>query len=251
MKNLITNEDKSLFISELSRIFTLNKMEKYLNSETEQMFFLLAKLLTEFNAHTNLTAITDIKGVILRHFVDSLTAEPCIPQGARLIDIGTGGGFPTLPLAVVRPDVNFTAVDSTAKKLAFSELASSALGLSNVSVKVGRAEELARDPSLREQFDLVCARAVAPLNILCELCLPFAKVGGKFVPLKGSGAEDELRGAENAIKILGGGSVRLIPCGITEDGVKFESRAVIEIEKRSSTDKKYPRIYGQIKSKPL
>lgn len=251
MKNIITDNDKNLFISELRRIFSLNKIEKYLNSEKEQMFFSLTKMLTEFNAHTNLTAITDINGVILRHFVDSLTAEPYIPQGARLVDVGTGGGFPTLPLAIVRPDVSFTAIDSTAKKLAFSELVSSSLGLSNVCVKIGRAEELSRDAALRERFDVACARAVAPLNILCELCLPFVKVGGKFVSLKGSGAEDELKSAENAIKILGGGLSRRVSCGITEDGEAFESRAVIEICKLSGTDARYPRAFGQIKSKPL
>lgn len=251
MKNIITDNDKNLFISELRRIFSLNKMEKYLNAEKEQMFFSLAKMLTEFNAHTNLTAITDINGVILRHFVDSLTAEPYIPRGARLVDVGTGGGFPTLPLAIVRPDVSFTAIDSTAKKLAFSELVSSSLGLSNVCVKVGRAEELAKDAALRESFDVCCARAVASLDILCELCLPFVKVEGKFVALKGLGAENELKNAENAIKKLGGGLRGLTPCDITEDGVARETRFIIEIQKTAPTDLRYPRAYGQIKSRRL
>lgn len=251
MKNIITDNDKDLFISELRRIFSLNKMEKYLNSEKEQMFFSLAKMLTEFNAHTNLTAITDINGVILRHFADSLTAEPYIPHGARLADVGTGGGFPTLPLAIVRPDVSFTAIDSTAKKLAFSELVSDALGLSNVNIKIGRAEELAKDTALRESFDVCCARAVASLDILCELCLPFVKIGGKFAALKGSGTEAELKDAENAIKKLGGSLRGVTPCDITEDGVAREVRFIIEIAKTARTDLKYPRAYAQIKAKPL
>ena len=251
MKNIIEESQREEFLSELYRIFKLNGMEKYLENGNDQKFFTLARLMTEFNAHTNLTAITDIRGVILRHFADSLTAEPYIPKNARLADIGTGGGFPTLPLAIVRDDISITAIDSTEKKLRFSSLAAEALGLGNVRTLAGRAEELQKTHGLRESFDCVCARAVAALNILSELCLPYVKVGGKFVALKGMGAEDELALAKNGIEKLGGKVVGAFSCDITEDAQIIEKRYIIETEKVKPCPAQYPRMYSKIKSKPL
>lgn len=272
MKNLITEQDRQKFMTCYEKLINLNieallpeaiaengdicpdLISKLASHDTAERFFKLAMMLTDYNSHTNLTAITDIEGVILRHFIDSLVAEPYIPEGARLIDVGTGAGFPSLPLAIVRDDLSITALDSTAKKLDFVDSAAVSLGLSGVSVLAGRAEELsAVNPgNLRETYDVAIARAVAPLNILSELCLPFVKVGGMFIALKGSGAQKELSEARNAISRLGGKLENAFQTDIfaTINGY-FENRYVCIIRKVSPTPAKLPRQFAAIKSSPL
>ncbi len=210
-------------------------------------FETLYRALVDFNAHTNLTAITDEAGVILRHFADSLTAAPYMgAKAAKVIDIGCGGGFPTLPLAIARSDCSYTALDSTAKKLTFVEQAATALSLP-VKTLPARAEEVATDAAYRERFDLAVSRAVARLNILCELCLPFVKIGGRFLALKGADGEAELAEAESAIAKLGGRLIAKHSFTLGSAG----QRVILEIEKVRPTPAAYPRAFAKIKKNPL
>lgn len=237
-------------------------LETYATPEYAERFERLYTRLVEFNSHTNLTAITDEEGVILRHFADSLTAAPLLgdTSGLSVIDVGCGGGFPTLPLAIVRPDLHFTALDSTAKKLNFVGEMADELSLP-VKTIAARAEELAKAPAadkkgrasapttlcLREQFDLALSRAVARLPILAELTLPFVKVGGRLIALKAAEGEVELDEAASAIAKLGGKVNALHRLTLLSAG----ERLLVEIEKVSPTPSAYPRAYGQIKKKPL
>lgn len=242
-------------------------LETYATPEYAERFERLYTRLVEFNSHTNLTAITDEEGVILRHFADSLTAAPLLgnASGLSVIDVGCGGGFPTLPLAIVRPDLHFTALDSTAKKLNFVSEMADELQLP-VQTIAARAEELAKAPiagkngrksaptasaettvCLREQFDLALSRAVARLPTLAELTLPFVKVGGRLIALKAAEGDIELDEATSAIAKLGGKVKRVHRLTLASAG----ERLLIEIEKVSPTPPAYPRAYGQIKKKPL
>ena len=176
-----------------------------LSEDMLDKFDLLASLLIEQNKTMNLTAITQPNEVVVKHFADSLSLLSAIevPQGAKVLDLGTGAGFPGLPLLIARPDIRLTMVDSTAKKLAYVASTLDKLSLSAETLHA-RAEEAGKDPAYREQYDIVCSRAVAALNVLCEYCLPFVKVGGTFVAMKSAKAQEELQLAEKAISTLGG-----------------------------------------------
>ena len=189
------------------RILQENNLEKYATDALAARFEELTERLLAFNKCVNLTAITDPEEIILRHYADCLLAADAFPQGATVLDVGCGGGFPCLPLAIARPDLTITGLDSTAKKLVFVENTAKEMGLA-LSTVAGRAEELAHG-QMRQHFDVVTARAVAALNVLVEWSLPFLKVGGKMIALKGSGGKDELQAARNAIKTLGGSKVSL------------------------------------------
>lgn len=214
----------------------LEQFERYIN------------LLLRVNKRINLTAITDPREIEVKHLLDSLlllkAAE--LPREARVIDVGSGAGFPGIPLKIVRPDLNLTIVDSVGKKVIFLKEASTALGQDNDCVHA-RVEDLARTQKYRERYDVAVARAVAALPVLCEYCLPFVKQGGIFLSMKGLMMEEELEQAGNAIKVLGGAMGRVekikLPLGI--------GRSVIAIEKRSQTQTKYPRKTHQIAKQPL
>ena len=222
-------------------------LEAYANEVTAAQFETLYTKLVEFNAHTNLTAITDVEGVILRHFADSLTAAPYIGEKSiKIMDVGCGGGFPTLPLAIARPDCKYFALDSTAKKLNFVAQMADTLHLPITTLPV-RAEDVANTPAHREKYDLVVSRAVARLPMLCELCLPFVKVGGRFVALKGADGMTESEEAANAIIKLGG---KLIGCREFTMG-DAGGRVILEIEKIRPTPAPYPRAFAKIKKNPL
>ncbi|MGM9679921.1 MAG: 16S rRNA (guanine(527)-N(7))-methyltransferase RsmG [Eubacteriales bacterium] len=229
-----------------TRILRDAGLDAYLAPGFAEKFEILCNRLIETNERFNLTAITDPEGVILRHFADSLTAEPLIGGSGSVLDVGCGGGFPTLPLAIVHPGAVYTALDSTAKKLTFVDAVSKELALP-VRTIAARAEELAILPEHRECYDLVVSRAVARLNILAELCLPFAKVGGRFVALKGAGGEDELDEAAAGIGKLGGRVKNARKFTLPGAG----DRVLIEIEKVSPVPKEYPRAFGRIKKRPL
>lgn len=211
----------------------------------------LTRMLLEFNRHTNITAITDPARLAVLHYCDSLTVSAELPEGARVADIGCGGGFPTLPLAIARPDIVITAIDSTAKKLKFVTAAAEALELSGVSALPIRAEDGAHDAALRESFDCVTARAVAALPMLCELCLPYLRVGGSFCAMKGPRGEEEAAEARRAIETLGGKleTVRRL----TLHGIADETpeRTIVVIRKITPTPHGYPRAYGRIKQRPI
>ena len=215
--------------------------------QTEQ-FEIYARMLAEKNKVMNVTAVTDPDGIAVKHFADSisiLTAAD-IPQGARVIDVGTGGGFPGVPLLIMRPDINLTLLDSTAKKIDFISEVVSALGL-NAETVSARAEELAKEPGYREKYDFCVSRAVASLNVLSELCLPFLRTGGIFISMKGVKAFEELEAAEGALKALGAETEKTLEVNL-DDG--FE-RKLIVIRKTGETDSKFPRQYGQILKRPL
>jgi 16S rRNA (guanine527-N7)-methyltransferase len=202
------------------------------------------------NDSLNLTAIRDEDGVILKHFVDSCTLVPFIPEGAKMVDVGCGGGFPTLPLAILRPDVSVLGLDSVTKKVNYVAQTAELLRLKNVTTSNARAEVLGQDASYREKYDAVSARGVGRLCLLCELCLPLLKVGGVFVAMKSIGSDAEIDEALNAIFLLGGKIERVISFPLT-NGVEELSRTIVVIKKVSPTPKKYPRNNSQIAKKPL
>lgn len=221
--------------------------EKYgitITDKQQELFEKYYSLLIEYNKKFNLTAITEREEVINKHFVDSSLScgKVC---GQTLLDVGSGGGFPAIPLKIMNDNLSVTMLEATGKKCEFLKTVVKELGLTNVTVINGRAEDIAKDERYREKFDCVTARAVARLNTLLEYCMAFVKVGGSFVALKGD-AEEELIEAENAIKVLGG---RLKESFSYElEGAK---RALITVEKIKSTDKKYPRGNGKERKNPL
>ena len=209
------------FFAAFGRVFRDNGLEDFLEC-SEKFEFLYGKLI-EANSRVNITAITDRDEVIVKHFADCVRVAEYIPQNADVVDIGCGGGFPTLPLAIVRPDIKIFAVDSVAKKLVFVDGVSRDLGLS-VTVAAARAEELGHDEELREKFDVCVSRAVASSDGLAEL-----------------------REAENAVRILGGTPSASDNFRLSDGSERY----IFRIEKTSVTSEKYPRKYNKIKKEPL
>lgn len=219
---------------------TANQIEK---------FQIYMDFLLEYNSHTNLTAIKEPEDIMIKHFFDSIILNKFldIKQNAKIVDIGTGAGFPGVPMKIFREDIKLTLLDCANKRIVFLNQLMEKLGL-NADIFHARAEELSRNDTYREKYDFAVSRAVAPLNILCELAIPYIKKGGFFVALKGSNAQEELEKSENAIKVLG--------CKL--EGIKtFELpkdkglRNILIIKKISSTPDKYPRINSKISRNPL
>ncbi len=212
-----------------------------------------AELLCEWNEKMNLTGITDPYGMVIRHFIDSLTLVPFLPQGAALIDVGTGAGFPAIPAAIARPDIKVTLLDSLKKRLTFLDAVVAELAL-NAETVHARAEDGGQTPALREQFDVATARAVAALPTLCEYCVPFVKAGGAFVALKGPEVDDQLDGGRRAAKTLGAtfkeARVLSIPVKPAAGEEVFDRRLVV-FDKTAPTPKAYPRPAAKIAKKPL
>lgn len=225
--------------------------EKYGLSVSDEEFARLSKyaeMLVEWNEKINLTAITDDEGIAVKHFFDSIYPFTLFDfeKNCSLIDVGTGAGFPSCPVKIVRDDINITLLDSLNKRIAFLAQISETLRLGATCIH-GRAEELGRSVEYRESFDYATARAVANLAELSEYCLPFVKIGGMFVALKGSNGEEELKEAKSAIKLLGGKTEEVINYTLpTGDG-----RTLILIRKISETPEKFPRNSGIIKKKPI
>lgn len=219
-----------------------------LSDEQINRFDLLAERLIEQNKTMNLTAITEPDEVVIKHFVDSISLLSAVTpeEGAKILDLGTGAGFPGIPLLICRPDIKLTMVDSTAKKLKYVASTVEALGL-NAETLHSRAEEAGKQPEYREQYDIVCSRAVAALNLLCEYCLPFIKVGGVFAAMKSAKADEEIALAKNALKTLGGKIVDKKTFTLSDGG----ERTIILIKKVSQIPPKYPRPSAQIAKKPL
>lgn len=208
------------------------------------------RLVVEQNRVMNLTTITEPHEFTIKHVIDSLSAwdEKIFRGNERLVDVGTGAGFPAIPLKIFRPQLRLCLIDSLAKRVDFLKRVVTELEFDNVEIFHGRAEDLARQKIFREQFDIATSRAVARLNVLAEYCLPFVKVGGRFIALKGKSFREELDEAQSAIKILGGGKiiVREIKLPMLDD-----SRAVIYVDKLKPTSAKFPRRAGLPNKQPL
>ncbi|MGI6773082.1 MAG: 16S rRNA (guanine(527)-N(7))-methyltransferase RsmG [Clostridiales bacterium] len=211
-------------------------------------FSAYATLLKEWNEKMNLTAITDDEGIIVKHFIDSLYLLKLteIQQNSSLVDVGTGAGFPGVPLLIARPDLAVCLMDSTAKRLKFLEAVLTELHLKADTVHI-RAEEAGQNKQFREKFDIACARAVAPLQILSEYCLPLVKQGGRFLSLKGKPESDEIKRGETAIKLLGGEKPQIIEYEL----INGDERTLIITKKISQTPSKYPRPSAKLAKKPL
>lgn len=209
-------------------------------------------MLCEWNERMNLTGDTDFSVALDRHYMDSLAPlrlEGAFGFGARVIDVGSGAGFPGLPLAIARPDLRVTLLDALGKRVNFLRAVTQALGLENVSVIHARAEDGARDPALRERFDLAVARAVAPLPVLCELLLPFVAVGGRMLCYKGPSATEELAGGARAARLVGGGVPEAL--AVEVPGRPDWRHVVIACRKEAKTVRQYPRKAGTPGRAPL
>ncbi len=220
-----------------------------LDSKALERFQKYMELVLEWNNKINLTSITDIDEFIVKHFYDSLTLLTAvnIPINAKVIDVGTGAGFPGIPLKIVRPDIRLTLLDSLNKRLVF--LNDHVLKNIELSADVvhGRAEEISKDRKFREKFDIATSRAVANLSALSEYCLPLVKVGGIFSPMKGLNIQEELGSSKNAVSLLGGELAKVTELKLP-DGSK---RNIVVIDKIKSTPEKYPRRGVKINKNPL
>ena len=234
---------------DLERIQTLSASQQLeLTRQQTQQLDQFAQLLVDWNQRMNLTAITDPEEILIKHFLDSVLPFSFLdlPQGCRLIDVGTGAGFPAVPLCIWRPDLQATLLDSLNKRLVFLQEVLPACGVRAVLVH-SRAEDGGHRADLREQFDVATARAVANLRDLAEYCLPFVKPGGLFCALKGGDADAELADAQAAIRLLGG-RVSQSRTYSLPDG---SARTLICMEKISQTPTKYPRSPAKMAKSPL
>jgi 16S rRNA (guanine527-N7)-methyltransferase len=239
----------SQFKELFTEIFQNNGLEIYIRDDNIEKFEKLTEIMIQTNAVMNITASTTIEKIIPLHYADCVKIAEKIPEGATVIDIGCGGGFPILPLAIVRPDLKITGLDSTDKKVRYVQNTAHELGL-RISTLSARAEEAAKMVQYRDFFDVAISRAVARMNLLDELCMPFVKVGGTFIAMKGAAGQEELDEAQNGIEKLGGVITKMDEYDLYT-GHENEKRTVIEITKLTATPKEFPRGFGAIKKKPL
>lgn len=217
---------------------------------TEQMlekFDIYADFLAEYNKNVNLTAITDPEGIAVKHFEDSLALLKYADlNGKKIADIGTGAGFPSVPILIAGRDINMTMIEATNKKLVFISELLKRLDL-NAELVHMRGEEAGKKDIYREKFDIVTARAVAELRTLSEYCIPLVKKNGRFFAMKSALAEEEMQNAGNAVKVLGGSTENVFNYSLSNG----DTRCIIEIKKISQTSPKYPRASAVITKKPL
>ena len=228
----------------------LESMGFHLYDDEYDKFFTYCMMLLEKNKVMNLTAITDIDEVILKHFVDSVMLHKALDpkEITTMIDVGTGAGFPGIPLKIVYENLNVILLDSLQKRLEFLDDVIDELRLMGIETVHARAEDAGQAEVLREQFDLCVSRAVANLSTLSELCLPFVKEGGHFVAYKAGKVEDEVDAARHAIELLGGGNIEVINFTLPKSDLE---RSLIKIEKINKTPSKYPRKAGRPSKEPL
>lgn len=238
----------------MTDISTLVKGIKNLNIELDNdqkgLFILYKELLKEWNQKINITSITDDVEIDIKHFLDSLTpiGTNLINGKKSIIDIGTGGGFPGIPLKIYNHELEVTLLDSLKKRIIFLDEVIKSLGLKNICAIHGRAEELGRKIEYREQYDICISRAVASLDTLSEYCMPFVKVGGYFIAMKGPDVDEELRNSEKGINTLGGKVINKEIFTLPESDIKH---SLIIIQKIRETATKYPRAGGKPRSNPL
>lgn len=236
----------------MSEIFEkkLNELNIQLTEDMQEQFYEYFKLLVEWNKVMNLTGITEYEEVNEKHFVDSLSIVKIIdPENIEsVIDIGTGAGFPGIPLKIAFPHLQITLLDSLNKRIRFLDTVIEKLGLTGIKTIHGRAEDFAKQKEYREQYDLCVSRAVANLSTLAEYCIPYIHVGGMFIPYKSGDIDEELSGSEKAVHILGGDMEELVKFELPGTDIK---RSFIKIKKLSTTPKKYPRKAGLPSKEPL
>lgn len=215
-----------------------------------EQFMKYKNILQEWNKKINLTAITEDDEIIKKHFIDSISVvkSRIINDGVSIIDVGTGAGFPGIPIKIIMPSVKVILLDSLNKRINFLNEVIRELGLNNIETIHGRAEEMARDEKYREKFDVAIARAVANLTVLSEYCIPYVKLGGHFISMKGPSADEEIQQSKNAIGTLGGKLKEIVETKILDEEINHK---LIIVEKIKNTDEKYPRKAGQIEKKPL
>ena len=228
------------YIKDLSKEISVDITDSQID-----MLLTYLDLIKEWNEKFNLTAITEDREMILKHFIDSLTILKYIDDRANVIDIGSGAGLPAIPIKIMKPDINMTMIDSVNKKVTFLNEASKELGL-ECKAYHGRFEDLARG-DMRESFDICTARAVAPLNVLVEYAIPFLKKGGKLIAMKGQ-VEEEIKEAEKAIKELGATIERVEEFTLPSTDME---RSIVVIKKEKDTSAKYPRKAGIPKKNPI
>lgn len=226
------------------------KLEEYvdLNSEKIDKFNKYMELVLDWNNKINLTAIKNEDEFVLKHFIDSLTVKDLIKDGSKVIDVGTGAGFPGIPLKIYNDSLNITLLDSLNKRVNFLDLVIKELNLNNISAIHGRAEDIAHLSNYRENFDVAISRAVAQLNVLVEYLLPFIKVGGICICMKGLNASEEIENSKRAIELLGGKIESVNKIFLPESD--FE-RNIVVIKKIKNTNLKYPRKAGMPSKEPL
>ena len=226
----------------------LSDLNLSIGEERIGQFSTYSSLLKEWNENINLTAIVDDDGIAVKHFLDSVLplAHVKVEEGASLADVGTGAGFPGLPIKILRPDLRVTLIDSLQKRIRFLDAVCKDLDLKDVTCVHGRAEELGKDSSYREQFDVLVSRAVANLKVLCEYCLPFVKAGGIFVALKAQDLDEELAEAKPMIGTLGGKVEAVIDAPLPQSDM---IRKLVVISKTSPTPPQFPRRANKIKQK--
>lgn len=222
--------------------------EEEIDDNKIQKFYDYMNLLVEWNKKINLTAITKEKDIILKHFVDSLTVLKYIKENKSIVDVGTGAGFPGIPLAIMNDSLKITLVDSLNKRINFLNEVCNKINLENINAIHARAEEFGQDNNYRESYDVAISRAVANLTVLAEYLLPLVKVGGKIICMKGPDIEEELKQAKSAIDILGGKFERCDDFCLPKSDI---SRNIIIINKIKETPKKYPRKAGTPVKTPL
>lgn len=216
-----------------------------ISEEQVEKFYLYMNNLIEWNNKINLTAIKEEKDIILKHFIDSIIVNKYI-DGINVLDVGTGAGFPGIPLKIINKKLNVTLIDAVNKKVLFLKDTIEKLSLQNIEAFHYRAEEMAHEKKYREQYDIVVSRAVANMTTLVEYMLPFVKVGGKCLCLKGPNSEDEINNSKNAIKKLGGEIENVI-----EYNIKENNRCLVIINKKKCTEQTYPRKQGKPSKEPL
>ena len=230
-------------------IFEQNGFSAHASEENAVKFHQLTARMLEVNEYMNLTAIKEPRAVILRHYADSLTVAAHLPQNARIIDVGCGAGFPSLPLAICRPDLKILSLDSTAKRIRYVQETAEMLGCQNLTALAARAEEAGKGAH-REKYDVCTARAVAALPVLAELCLPLVRVGGKFLAMKARKGEEEWESAARAVSRLGGKLIARHTITLRDEAEEDE-RIIFEIEKVKPTPAEFPRAFAKISKNPL
>lgn len=225
----------------------LSKIGIKLTKKQTEQFYNYMNLLLEWNEKINLTAITEPKDIILKHFVDSLTIASKISDGEKVIDVGTGAGFPGIPLSILKEEVEITLLDSLNKRILFLQEVIKNINLTKIEAKHSRVEEFAKNKNIRETYDIATSRAVAPLNVLLEYLLPLVKVGGRCICMKGSNIE-EIENSKKALEILGGEIEKVEKIILPESDMQ---RNIIIVKKVRKTPAKYPRKAGTPSKEPL